>query len=287
MTEELLLSVLVPTYKQEDYIGECIQSIQRQKVNFNFEILVGDDCSPDRTPEVVKETIHSDNRAKLFCWNPNEGGLKNIDKLLMQAKGKYITILEGDDYWIDTSHLQESIDYLESDDKAIFTCANYSHLIDEELKILQTLRSKRIKTLKFWHLALGNFVQMGTLVYRRQYYDRVPVDFISLPLGDYPLTLSLLNRGRGVYLNHMAMAYRVHSGGIWSGQLANIQISKTLETLDALTKSPIFKNTNNTMLLLYSSFLKIRLRNSYEFSDLLNGLSYIILFILRSFYLRG
>lgn len=231
-----LVSVLVPTYQQEKFIEECLRSVIQQKINFDIEILVGDDCSPDKTAAVIENIAKLDNRIVLHQWPQNEGGLKNIDKLLERAKGKYIAILEGDDFWLDPEHLAKSVGYLEQHPSCIFTAANYLHLIDSLLVQKQKLSTKVIRPLHFWHLSLGNFIQMGTLIYRRLFYPRVPSCFIDLPLGDYPLIISLLNNGSGVYLNHTAMAYRIHSNGIWSGQPPVIQAEKTLITLDALLK---------------------------------------------------
>ena len=229
-----LVSVLVPTYQQEKFIEDCLKSIIKQKVAFDIEILVGDDCSSDSTAKVIESIAKFDDRVVLYRWPQNEGGLKNIDKLLERAQGKYVSILEGDDYWLDLEHLAKSLRYLESNPDCIFSAANYLHLVDGLLSQKQKLSTSVNRTVHFWQLALGNFIQMGTLVYRRQFYPRVPPYFIDLPLGDYPLIMSLLNNGDGVYLKHTVMAYRVHSGGIWSGQSSVIQAEKTLKTISAL-----------------------------------------------------
>jgi glycosyltransferase involved in cell wall biosynthesis len=236
-SDHILVSVLVPTYQQEQFIEQCLRSIIQQRINFDIEILVGDDCSSDTTATVIENITKLDNRVVLHQWPQNEGGLKNIDKLLARAQGRYIAILEGDDYWLDPQHLAKSVEYLEQHPNCIFTAANYLHLIDDLLVQKQKLFTKVKRPLHFWHLALGNFIQMGTLLYRRPFYSCVPQFFIDLPLGDYPLIMSLLNNGDGVYLSHTAMAYRVHSSGIWSAQPSTIQADKTLTTLNALLKN--------------------------------------------------
>jgi glycosyltransferase involved in cell wall biosynthesis len=248
----ILVSVLVPTYQQEQFIEQCLRSIIQQRINFDIEILVGDDCSSDTTAEVIENIAKLDERVVLNQWPQNEGGLKNIDKLLARAQGRYIAILEGDDYWLDPEHLAKSVVYLEQHPNCIFTSANYLHSIDDLLVQKQKLFTKVKRPLHFWHLALGNFIQMGTLIYRRPFYPRVPSCFIDLPLGDYPLILSLLNNGSGMYLNHTAMAYRVHSNGVWSGQPSVIQAERTLTSLEAFLK----KNS--------TSLLRVALVKAFE-----------------------
>ncbi len=237
IANQILLSVLVPTYQQERYIGQCIESIIDQRVHFPIEILVGDDCSSDATVSVAQSLQARDARLQVFSWPQNEGGLKNIDKLLQKAQGKYVTILEGDDFWLDIDHLSKSINYLEAHQECNFTAANYLHLEGESISRKQKLFTKKIQKLQFWHLALGNFIQMGTVVYRRKCYSRIRDDFIALPLGDYPLVLSLLLDSEGAYLQHDAMAYRVHSGGVWSGQAKRMQAEKTIKTIDAFLEN--------------------------------------------------
>jgi glycosyltransferase involved in cell wall biosynthesis len=257
MANQVLLSVLVPTYQQESYIGQCLESIINQIVDFPVEILVGDDCSSDATARVAASFAVVDARIQVMSWPKNEGGLKNIDKLLQKAQGNYIAILEGDDFWLDMNHLSKSLDYLESHQRCNFTAANYLHLEGENISRKQKLATKTIQTLKFWHLALGNFIQMGTIVYRRQLYCRIRDDFIALPLGDYPLVLSLLQGGEGAYLHHDAMAYRVHSGGIWSGQAKRIQADKTIKTIDVLLEVLQLKPLQKRLLRSYRARLAL------------------------------
>ena len=257
-SDHILVSVLVPTYQQEQFIAQCLKSIIHQRINFDIEILVGDDCSSDTTAAVIENITKLDDRVVLHQWPQNEGGLKNIDKLVARAQGRYIAILEGDDYWLDPEHLAKSVDYLEQHPNCIFTAANYLHLIDDLLVQKQKLFTKVKRPLHFWHLALGNFIQMGTLIYRRPFYPRVPSCFIDLPLGDYPLIMSLLNNGSGVYLNHTAMAYRVHSNGIWSGQPTVIQAEKTLTTLDALLKKLSMSSGRVALVKAYEARLQLQ-----------------------------
>lgn len=112
--EDIMLSVVVITYNQENYVRQCIESILQQEVNFKYEILVGDDASSDHTVAVLEE-LRAENPGviRLLTHESNVGAARNIYDLFMIAKGKYLTRLEGDDFWEKTGQLQFSVDFLE------------------------------------------------------------------------------------------------------------------------------------------------------------------------------
>lgn len=119
------VSVCVITYNHEKYISQCLQSIIEQETDFDFEIIVGDDCSIDKTKEIIVEIQekHPEIVKPLFHVR-NVGGIQNLVSVCNQAKGDYIAHCDGDDYWL-KDKLQIQIDYLEnnSDVAAVFTNA--------------------------------------------------------------------------------------------------------------------------------------------------------------------
>lgn len=113
-SNEILVSVVVITYGHEKYIREALDSILMQKVNFKYEIIVGEDCSPDKTREILKE--YEKNYPDEFVMiyrDKNIGARKNSYDVHMMCKGKYIAFLESDDYWIDKNKLQKQVDFLQ------------------------------------------------------------------------------------------------------------------------------------------------------------------------------
>ena len=113
--EIMKLSVGILTYNQVHYIRQCIDSVLMQVVNFDFEIVVGDDASVDGTQDILKEYAeHYPNRFVLLLGEKNEGISMNYKKVLSACNGKYIALCEGDDYWTDTRKLQEQVDFLDN-----------------------------------------------------------------------------------------------------------------------------------------------------------------------------
>ena len=123
--ESTLVSVCVQTYKHENYIKQCLDGILMQKTNFEFEILLGEDDSPDRTREICIEYADKyPNKIRLFLHdrsnviyiNGNATGRYNFIYNLTNAKSKYIALCPGDDYWTDPLKLKKQVNFLEKND---------------------------------------------------------------------------------------------------------------------------------------------------------------------------
>jgi glycosyltransferase involved in cell wall biosynthesis len=110
---DIQLSVIIPAYKFCYYIDQSVMSALWQKTNFEFEVLVRDDFSPDKTDTVLSKIAQWNPRLKYFKATENWGFMKNIQFLLNQAKGKYVAYLDGDDYYIFQDKLQKAFDFLE------------------------------------------------------------------------------------------------------------------------------------------------------------------------------
>jgi len=118
-SEQTLVSVLCPTYNQAPFIKQCLESLLNQQTTFRYEILINDDCSTDGTTKIVQEYAHKYHHlVRLFLHDQNQftQGIDIIrDILLPQAKGKYIAICEGDDYWTNPDKLQHQVDLMEQE----------------------------------------------------------------------------------------------------------------------------------------------------------------------------
>lgn len=133
------VSVCITTYKHEKYIKQCLESIFSQDFGGMYEIIICNDNSPDRTEAVIYEVMASHpkgNRIKYFKNVPNLGYVKNTLFSFSKASGKYIAILDGDDYWIDSSKLQKQFDFLEANSD--FSAAGTDSLVIYEDSSVQS-----------------------------------------------------------------------------------------------------------------------------------------------------
>ena len=110
-----MISVLICTYNQEKYIAQAIESVLMQKCDEAFEILVGDDCSTDDTGTVVNEYQKQyPEMVRVIRPEKNDGASLNIVRLIENAKGEYLSMCDGDDYWLSDDVLQKQIDVFRS-----------------------------------------------------------------------------------------------------------------------------------------------------------------------------
>jgi len=138
-----LVSVLMITYNQEDYIAEAIESILQQICNFQYEIVIGEDYSTDSTRRIVEEYVERyPNKTRLITSEFNIGMVPNFLRTINACKGKYVAICEGDDYWTDPYKLQKQVDFLENNKKFVLVHTNYNHYHTETGILIEHANNK-------------------------------------------------------------------------------------------------------------------------------------------------
>lgn len=136
MAEDIDLSIIVPTYNHEDYIRKCIVSLVNQKTTYRYEIIVGDDCSRDKTRQVVNELKKKyPGLIRRLYHSANIGATKNGYSMLRIARGKYLAFCDGDDFWIDDCRIQRDLDFLKKNPNFSGVCSR-NNLVDEQGTII-------------------------------------------------------------------------------------------------------------------------------------------------------
>lgn len=134
-----LVSILITTYNQEAYIAETLEGVLMQEVVFDYEIVIGEDCSTDHTRAVCREYAARYPQIVLIENNPNKGLLHNYFDSLLQCKGKYIADCAGDDTWIDPHKLQRQVELLESDEEVIMVHTNWQNRIEDTGEVIPNM----------------------------------------------------------------------------------------------------------------------------------------------------
>jgi glycosyltransferase involved in cell wall biosynthesis len=120
-----LVSVRMITYNQEKYIAEAIESVLKQKVDFQYELIIGEDASTDNTAAIVDHYQEKyPEIIKVFHRRKNLGMQMNCRLTMEECRGKYVAVLAGDDYWTYEGKLQKQVEYLERNQDVVGTAHN-------------------------------------------------------------------------------------------------------------------------------------------------------------------
>lgn len=207
--DDIMVSVIMLTYNHEKYIRRALNSVLKQKTNFRYEIVIGDDASPDNTASIIHEYVKKyPSVFNATLRRENVGGCENAYDLFRKAKGKYIANLEGDDYWTDEYKLQKQIDFLESEDNRHYIgCVHTCYWVDENgirhpsIKLNNNLPCEGDYTIEYLRDGMWSLPgQTGTLTYRNIYrgsddcyYDIIHLDSIQC---DRSILMLLLSFGK-------------------------------------------------------------------------------------------
>lgn len=127
----MILSICCTTYNHEKYLKKALDSILMQKVNFDFEVIIGEDCSTDNSRKILKEYERSNpSFFNIIYHERNVGSSKNFMEVYSKACGKYVIVLETDDYWTDPNKLQTQVDILEESSN-IIAVTHLCNVVDE------------------------------------------------------------------------------------------------------------------------------------------------------------
>lgn len=218
-----LLSVITITYNHEKYIITAIESILNQKVNFKYELIIGDDCSDDLTQHICNEYAQK-NPDKIIVMPAIDhiGMMPNFIRTLKEANGKYIAICEGDDYWTDPYKLQKQVDSLEANPEYSLCFHNALKLYQNEEREPELFGQYEKQDYSQRDIIHEWLIPTASVVFRNVFLDRkVPEHFYTAPIGDFPLFLYLGEFGKYHYLDETMSVYRVLSTGAVKTSLAS------------------------------------------------------------------
>jgi len=211
------------TYGHEKYIRQAIESILTQECNFNYELIVANDCSPDLTDEIINEIIRNNPKGNLIKYvnrSQNIGMQLNYIDAYQNCKGKYIATCEGDDYWTDPLKLQKQVDFLEGNPEYAISFHKVDVLQDGIIKE-DTITAKVPETTTIKDLARGNYIHTCSVVYRNNLFAELPEYFKESPVGDYFLHLLNARFGMIKCFEETMGVYRVYGTSVWSSKTQN------------------------------------------------------------------
>jgi glycosyltransferase involved in cell wall biosynthesis len=213
MSERVDVSVILLTYNHEPYIEQAIDSVLEQTTEAKVEILVSEDCSPDRTRAIVQRYARRyPDRIRLFLSEQNQNDIEVYLRAYRQARGDFVAYLDGDDYWL-PEKLERQLEFLRSNPHVVM-CYHAAKVIGDGTKEC-TRRYGEYDGLQ--QLLLQNPAPSGAVLFRRRALGDLPGWFADQDYIDWPLAVLLAQRGEIAYLDEPLSVYREHAGGLYSG----------------------------------------------------------------------
>jgi glycosyltransferase involved in cell wall biosynthesis len=236
------VSVLMIAYNVEPYIAQALDSVLMQQVNFDYEIVVGEDCSTDGTREILIDYARRyPSRLRLQIRRRNLGMNRNFMETLLAVRGEFVALLDGDDYWTAPDKLQRQVDFLRAHPD--FSICFHNTLVVYEDQPIQShpfhmrepqhLISHRMPKAvsDVDDLAGGNFMQTCSVMFRAGLYGELPEWYLTMPTFDWPLHLLNAEHGHIAYIDEMMGAYRVRQGSFWSTSMALYRRIEEVESM--------------------------------------------------------
>jgi len=215
----MMVSVIVVTYNHERYIEQALDTVLSQDAPFEFEVLVSEDCSTDRTREIV---LHYSrlypNRIRLFLSERNLNTNEVTLRALCAARGTYVAFLDGDDYWTSREKLALQVQFLENHPAYALCFHNALAFWEDGSRSPELCNSeKQAQTSGINELLSGNFIPGCSPMFRKSALSSIPSWFEHCGYGDWALYVYAAQHGPIGFIPETMGAYRIHKDGIWSG----------------------------------------------------------------------
>lgn len=225
------ISVLMLTYNHAPYLKEAIEGVLMQKTDFDFELIICNDCSPDSSEQVIQPFVDKHPEIiSYFRHKKNIGFIENQRFAFKKANGKYIAYCEGDDYWTCPNKLQFQYDFLEKNSEFVMTTARNLVLHQDSGKITndgKDLIFENKEVVDYTQETFFNERPTQTLTYliRKDAIDLKWID-VYPNYRDLYYFYHALEFGKGRAFNKIVGVYRLHEGGVYS----SLETEKKLRT---------------------------------------------------------
>lgn len=215
-----IITTVITTYNHKDYIGEAIESAIIQMGEFQHEILISDDNSNDGTRDIIDSYAKKyPNLIRDISSSKNLGISLNMKKCFAEAKGEYVAVLEGDDYWIDRYKLQRQLKFLQNNDDCSMVFSRIKILNKGKFSLLDrhnNLPSKLSGDNVIKEPTLNYIANFSCCLFRSKIMKNLPEILYENRFNEIALSFYIVNKGFIGYIPQIMSVYRLHDNGVWS-----------------------------------------------------------------------
>jgi glycosyltransferase involved in cell wall biosynthesis len=287
------VSICMVTYNHQPFISQAIDSVLMQKTDFEYELIIGEDCSTDETLTIVQAySVSFPERIKLVLQKQNVGATRNFASVLESCNGQYVALLEGDDYWTSPDKLQKQVEYLERHPNCAI-CYHSCEVVDKVgvskgMFLPINLYKKPTSTLLDL-IVNDSFMATCSVMFRARLFNYFPdVFFVLRNVCDWPLNVLNAEHGDIGFIDEVMSSYRQQSSDFaWSSNplskimLNSIRLNEAFNEYFKFEYSNIFeaKIANYYYLMSLDYFRQGNIRYGFEaiYFSLKTSFSYLLM----------
>jgi glycosyltransferase involved in cell wall biosynthesis len=224
------VSVVVLAYHHEKFLRQALAGVLGQEVDFPSEVIVGEDCSTDRTRHIVQEYEQRYPAIVKPIYHARNVGMGANFKACMEAcRGQYIALLEGDDYWTSPLKLHKQVRWMDQNPDFTLCFHPVADLYEDGFhpKGEPIERQQEVYTFDDFLTPIYTIVSTGSMLLRNV-LPTWPAWLFSVKPIDFALVLLYAELGKAKRLPEVMGVYRIHQGGIWSGAPRHLNIKSFL-----------------------------------------------------------
>jgi glycosyltransferase involved in cell wall biosynthesis len=252
------VSVCMLAYNLEQFIAQAIDSVMMQETDFDYELVIGEDCSTDRTRDIcIAYQKKYPDKIRLLLREKNIGVMHNIVQTLHACTGQFIALLDADDYWTSPHKLQKQADFLDTHLSYALCCAQTVCFYEDKSREPQYQPPLGYKkyTLTIEDVLSYSPIACCSTMFRNGLFDSFPDWYFSLGMYDWPIWIMCAQHGKAVYLPELMAAYRIHANSTYSSQGL---IKRLLDDVD------FYKAINVYLSFKYQPLIREMLAQRYE-----------------------
>jgi glycosyltransferase involved in cell wall biosynthesis len=209
------VSVVMTTYNHAPFVEQAIESVLVQHADFGWELVVSDDASTDGTRQIIERYARAyPDRIQAIFSEKNINDNSVFSRAWDVARGEYVAVLDGDDYWTSADKLAVQVEFL--DHHADCTICFHGVYLDFGPGRPHEIRRYEEEP-TYERLLEVNFIATVSSLIRKTAIPSFPPWYRTMRFGDWPIFLLAASSGSIAYLDLFLAAYRVHGGGAWSG----------------------------------------------------------------------
>jgi glycosyltransferase involved in cell wall biosynthesis len=234
LPKEPLVSCKMITYNHEKFIAQAIEGVLMQKTDFPFELVIGEDCSTDKTRDVVFSYQQKyPEIIRVITSESNVGMIPNGIRTSNACRGKYIALCEGDDYWIDSQKLSKQVMFMMQHPNLSmsFHAARIDYVDGSRGSKIHRYKGRQFFKAKEVILGGGGFYPTCSSMFRRDVLEDFPAFFYHSPIGDVTMALNAVAKGDVGYIDEIMAVRNVHVPGSWTMRMTESNFDQKIDRL--------------------------------------------------------